>query len=77
MSYTYHIPAGRVVESFDQLDYSTFTTSAATDESNHLSRINLDVESLQDLHIGPGWVREVDVSQFHRTADYLLKLRTK
>ena len=66
---TYHLPAGRVVESFDQLDDSTLTTPAATDESNHLSRTDLDVESLQYLHVGPSWVREVDVSQFHGSID--------
>lgn len=61
-----HGAGNRVVESLQQLDAGRFAASALANQGDHLARLHDQIQSLQNLHLGPRRVVELDLGELYQ-----------
>lgn len=68
----HHSAMVRIIKPLQQLHAGAFPTAAAANKGQSLARFHRHVQPIQDLHIGPGGVRELAVNEVNVSLEIIL-----
>lgn len=74
---TYHSAFIWVIEPLEQLYTCAFATAAAAHKGQRLTRLDRHIETIQDLDVWPGRVRELAVNELNVALEVLLTTKQR
>lgn len=72
---SHHSPLQGVIEPLQQLNGGALSTAAASHQGQSLSLLHLQVQPLQDGHVGPRRVVKADTAELHVSVIFILQGR--